>query len=53
MPEEHKYLHVTVFINILTCSKPEIRFSTQARKLKPLLHCTESLKHDVIKTFCL
>ena len=32
---------------------PDLRYSTQARKYKPLLHCTGSLKRNDIETFCL
>ena len=32
---------------------PKLRYSTQARKYKPLLQCTGSLKPNDIKTFCL
>ena len=32
---------------------PKLRYSTQARKHKPLLRCTESLKRNDIETFCL
>ena len=32
---------------------PKLRYSIQARKYKPLLHCTESFKRKDIKTFCL
>ena len=43
--EEHNFLILT------TCSKTEI--AQIIEKYQPLLHCTESLKHHNIKTFCL
>ena len=42
---EHKCL-------ILTSSHvAKLKLSVHARKYKPLLHCTESLKRDVIEKF--
>ena len=32
---------------------PTRRYSTSARKYKPFLHCTESIKRNDIETFCL
>ena len=37
---------------MLTCSKAA-EIYTLARKYKPFLHCTESLKRNDIETFCL
>ena len=32
---------------------PKLRYSVHARKYKPLLYCTGSLKRNNIETFCL
>ena len=36
-------------VNILPFSK--LKYKTHAPKCKPLLRCTESIKHDNIETF--
>ena len=45
MPEEHNCLILT------SLHIPNLRYSTHAKKCKPLLHCTESLKPDDIEIF--